>query len=93
MPRTIVPQRRPPQGPVPTPVRLLTCSKVFAPARIALSTVPLRILLHRQAGFKFSMIACSLAFRSSSSMAHLYKKSSFTISLAQLLKKRITCRR
>lgn len=32
IPRTIVPQRRPPQGPVPTPVRLLTCSKVFAPA-------------------------------------------------------------
>jgi hypothetical protein len=75
MPRTSEPQRLPPQGPVPTPVRLLTCSKVFAPARIALSTVPLRILLHRHAGFKFSMIACSLAFRSSSSMAHLGERS------------------
>ena len=75
MPRTSVPQRRPPQGPVPTPVRLLTCSKVFAPSRIALRTVPLRILLHRQAGFKFSMIACSLALNSSSSMGHLGERS------------------
>jgi len=58
----------PPQGPVPTPVRLLTCSKVLAPARMALSTVPLRILLHRQAGLRFSMTACSLAFCSTSSM-------------------------
>lgn len=32
IPRTIDPQRRPPQGPVPTPVRLLTCSNVLAPA-------------------------------------------------------------
>jgi len=32
MPRTMVPHRRPPHGPVPTPVRLLTCSKVRAPA-------------------------------------------------------------
>jgi hypothetical protein len=69
IPRTIEPQRLPPQGPVPTPVRLLTCSKVLAPAWIALSTVPLRILLHRQAGLRFSMTACSLAFCSSSSMA------------------------
>jgi len=68
IPRTIEPQRLPPQGPVPTPVRLLTCSKVLAPAWIALSTVPLRILLHRQAGLRFSMTACSLAFCSSSSM-------------------------
>ena len=68
MPRTIVPQRLPPQGPVPTPVRLLTCSKVLAPAWMALSTVPLRILLHKQAGLRFSMTACSLAFRSSSSI-------------------------
>jgi hypothetical protein len=62
MPRTSEPQRRPPQGPVPTPVRLLICSKVFAPAWIALATVPLRILLQMQAGLRFSMIACSLAF-------------------------------
>jgi len=77
MPRTIEPQRRPPQGPVPTPVRLLTCSKVLAPAWMALSTVPLRILLHRQAGLRFSMIACSLAFRSSSSMTELPSFASF----------------
>jgi hypothetical protein len=32
MPRTSEPQRLPPHGPVPPPVRLLTCSKVFAPA-------------------------------------------------------------
>jgi hypothetical protein len=68
IPRTMDPQRLPPQGPVPTPVRLLTCSKVLAPAWMALSTVPLRILLHRQAGLRFSMTACSLALRSSSSM-------------------------
>jgi hypothetical protein len=69
MPRTSEPQRLPPQGPVPTPVRLLTCSKVFAPACMALTTVPLRILLQMQAGLRFSMTACSLALRSSSSMA------------------------
>ena len=68
IPRTMEPQRLPPQGPVPTPVRLLICSKVFAPAWMAFSTVPLRILLHRQAGLRFSMTACSLALRSSSSM-------------------------
>ncbi len=32
IPRTMDPQRRPPQGPVPTPVRLLTSAKVLAPA-------------------------------------------------------------
>ena len=69
MPRTSVPQRRPPQGPVPTPVRLLTCSKVFAPARIALSTVPLRILLQMQAGLRFSITAWVLASCSDWSMA------------------------
>jgi hypothetical protein len=69
IPRTIEPQRLPPQGPVPTPVRLLTCSKVLAPAWMALMTVPLRILLQRQAGLRFSMTACSLAFCSNSSMA------------------------
>jgi hypothetical protein len=69
IPRTIDPQRLPPQGPVPTPVRLLTCSKVLAPPWIALSTVPLRILLHKQAGLRFSMTACSLDFCSISSMA------------------------
>src|SRR5262245_23101579 len=68
IPRTIDPQRLPPQGPVPTPVRLLTCSKVFAPAWIALSTVPLRILLQRQAGLRFSITACALSFCSNSSM-------------------------
>ena len=69
IPRTMEPQRRPPQGPVPTPVRLLICSKVLAPAWIALSTIPLRILLHKQAGLRFSMTAWALAFCSSSSMA------------------------
>lgn len=69
MPRTIVPQRLPPQGPVPTPVRLLTCSNVLAPAWMAFSTVPLRILLQRQAGLRFSMTDCALVFCSSSSMA------------------------
>jgi hypothetical protein len=69
IPRTIEPQRLPPQGPVPTPVRLLTCSKVLAPAWIAFKTTPLRILLQRQAGFRFSMTACSRAFLSFSSMA------------------------
>jgi hypothetical protein len=69
MPRTNDPQRRPPHGPVPTPVRLLTCSKVFAPPWIALTTVPLRILLQMQAGLRFSMTACCRAFCSSSSMA------------------------
>jgi hypothetical protein len=69
IPRTMEPQRRPPQGPVPTPVRLLTCSKVFAPAWIAFSTIPLRILLHRQAGLRFSMTAWALAPCSSLSMA------------------------
>jgi hypothetical protein len=69
MPRTSEPQRLPPQGPVPTPVRLLTCSKVLAPAWIALSTAPLRILLHRQAGLKFSMTARVLASCSDGSMA------------------------
>jgi hypothetical protein len=72
IPRTIEPQRFPPQGPVPTPVRLLTCSKVLAPALIALSTVPLRILLQRQAGLNFSMTDCSLAFCAESSMADLF---------------------
>jgi hypothetical protein len=72
MPRTIEPQRLPPQGPVPTPVRLLTCSKVFAPALMALSTVPLRILLQRQAGLRFSMTDCSLAFCAESSMVDLF---------------------
>ncbi len=72
IPRTMVPHRLPPQGPVPTPVRLLTCSKVLAPPWIALSTVPLRILLHRQAGLRFSMTACSLAFWTESSMAVLF---------------------
>jgi hypothetical protein len=69
MPRTIEPQRFPPHGPVPTPVRLLTCSNVFAPALIAFSTVPLRILLQRQAGLRLSMTDCSLAFCAESSMA------------------------
>jgi hypothetical protein len=69
MPRTREPQRLPPQGPVPTPVRLLTCSKVLAPAWMALATVPLRILLQMQAGFRFSMTACSRAFSSCASMA------------------------
>ena len=32
IPRTMVPHRRPPQGPVPTPVRLLIMAKVLAPA-------------------------------------------------------------
>jgi hypothetical protein len=68
IPRTKEPQRRPPHGPVPTPVRLLTCSKVLAPAWIALTTVPLRILLQMQAGFRFSITACSRLFCSSSSM-------------------------
>jgi len=40
----------------------------LAPAWIALTTVPLRILLQRQAGLRFSMTACSLAFCSVSSM-------------------------
>ncbi len=71
MPRTIVPQRLPPHGPVPTPVRLLTISNVLAPAWIALSTTPLRILLQRHAGLKLSTIACSLLFRSNSSMGYL----------------------
>jgi hypothetical protein len=72
MPRTIEPQRLPPHGPVPTPVRLLTCSKVLAPALMAFSTVPLRILLQRQAGLRLSMTACSLDFCAVSSMAGLW---------------------
>jgi hypothetical protein len=71
IPLTSEPQRRPPHGPVPTPVLLLTCSKVRAPAWIALATVPLRILLHRQAGFRVSMTACSRAFCSEESMAFI----------------------
>jgi hypothetical protein len=78
IPRTIEPQRLPPQGPVPTPVRLLTCSKVFAPAAIAFSTVPLRILLHKQAGLRFSMIACSRLLLGGSSMVKLLFFSSVT---------------
>jgi hypothetical protein len=93
MPRTIVPQRLPPQGPVPTPVRLLTCSKVLAPAWMALSTVPLRILLHKQAGLRFSMTACSLAFRSSSSMTKSFLYAKFIFNLAQIFAKLITWRR
>lgn len=72
MPRTIEPQRLPPQGPVPTPVRLLTCSKVLAPALIAFRTVPLRILLQRQAGLRFSMTDCSRALCAESSMANSF---------------------
>jgi hypothetical protein len=68
MPRTIAPQRLAPQGPVPMPVLLLTISKVLAPAWIAFTTTPLRILLQRQIGRKLSMTACSLACFSSSSM-------------------------
>ena len=68
-PRTSEPQRLPPQGPVPTPVRLLTCSKVLAPPWIALTTVPLRILLQMQAGLRFSITAWVLASCSDWSMA------------------------
>jgi len=68
-PRTKEPQRLPPQGPVPTPVRLLTCSKVLAPPWIALSTVPLRILLQMQAGLRFSITALVLASCADWSMA------------------------
>jgi hypothetical protein len=81
MPLTSEPQRLPPHGPVPTPVRLLTCSKVLAPACIALTTAPLRILLQRQAGLRFSMTACSRALRSSSSMT---KYPSFTFTWDQV---------
>ena len=66
IPRTMGPHLAAPQGPVPMPVRRLTVSKVFAPARMALSTIPLRILLHRQIGRYASNTASSLAFLISS---------------------------
>jgi len=69
IPRTAAPQRFAPQGPVPIPVRLLTISKVFAPAWIAFTTIPLRILLQRQIGRRLSIIACFLASLSSSLIA------------------------
>lgn len=50
MPRTMGPQRAAPQGPVPAPVLRLTASNVLAPAWIAFTMIPLRILLHRQIG-------------------------------------------
>ena len=89
IPRTSEPQRRPPQGPVPTPVRLPICSKVLAPAWMALRTAPLRILLHRQAGLRLSMTACSLAFCSSSSMVRVPFSAILPNSLARFLAKLI----
>ena len=50
MPRTMGPQRAAPQGPVPAPVLRLISWNVLAPAWIALTMIPLRILLHRQIG-------------------------------------------
>jgi hypothetical protein len=50
IPRIIGPHLDAPQGPVPAPVRRLTISKVFAPACITFTMIPLRILLHRQIG-------------------------------------------
>ena len=50
MPRIMGPQRAAPQGPVPAPVLRLTISNVLAPDWIALTMIPLRILLQRQTG-------------------------------------------
>src|SRR6266540_679280 len=58
---------------------------------MALSTVPLRILLHKQAGLRFSMTACSLAFCSSSSMVkNTFLCGEFPSSVAQIFPKLIT---
>ena len=50
IPLIIGPHLAAPQGPVPAPVLRLTASKLFAPAWIAFTIMPLRILLQRQMG-------------------------------------------